>query len=93
MRAFMSNQRIREPFLHGASWQDFDGVRSVNLLSAEALGEARAILAVTEPADDWSGYVPLSARGRVTAGNYRQSADFEIGTAELAEALTAFVNS
>ena len=48
MRAYMSDLDKREPEMHGASWQDFDGVRSVHLLQAEALYEARAILAETE---------------------------------------------
>jgi homoserine trans-succinylase len=91
MRAKMSDRAEREPRLHGASWQDFDGVRSLHLLEAEALAEARAILAETEQIET---YVYGHHRFEGDYLKAELSRDYNRqGVAELADALRAFVEA
>ncbi len=86
MRAFLSTGREREPRLYGASWRDFDGTRSANLLAAEAEGEARRILAEVEA----SGHGYVTYQSACYGVPLSQGTFIAEAQAALADALRAF---
>lgn len=100
VKAYMSGSLRREPHGHGASWTDYDGMRSVKLLGAEAEHEARCILAETEPASrptcdhDPRRLPAFAARGQrarnIRHWTVRADVAWEAESA-LAEALATFV--
>ena len=97
-KAFMSDQNDR--YVSGPSYAQAreTGDFAAGLNASDALHEARAILAETEPdKDGWTAHVRLSLRGNIVVGGpwdtswqrYRQNIAVPVGTAELAESIAA----